>query len=234
VKLLSRDTHPEAQAVQVSIWRRMNPQRKLEVTGAAIRAGFCMNQPEAQAMDPFQIAGEVIEFFEKESIEYLVGGSIASTIHGEPRFTQDVDLVVQLRNEHIPMLQESLGSRFYMSEVALEEAIQRRTCANLIHNATGFKVDLMIFKGRPFDVERFRRKLRIEKENGPFWVSSAEDIILVKLEWYRQGGEVSDRQLRDIHTVLLTQQELDHDYMHRWARKLGVADLLKQILSEHE
>ena len=181
-------------------------------------------------MEPMNIARKVISFFEASDIEYFVGGSVASTIHGEPRFTQGVDIVVRLKAHHIAEMQRSLGEDFYSSDVALNEAVRGRSCANLIHTQTGFKIDLMVSRDRPFEDSRFQRKQPIQDEGGTFWVATAEDTILVKLEWYRDGGEVSERQWRDVQTVLMTQESLDHAYLEKWATALGVTGLLEKAL----
>jgi hypothetical protein len=232
VKALSRDTTLESLRVQIAIWKRLGPARKLDILSCAIRAGFRLHRPETASMEPMRIAHSVISFFETSNIEYFVGGSVASTIHGEPRFTQDVDLVVRLDAHQIVALQKALGQDFYSSEIALREAIERRSCANLIHTSTGFKIDLMISRERPFERSRFQRKQRIQDESHAFWVATPEDTVLVKLEWYRDGGEVSERQWRDVQTVLMTQEALDLDYMKHWATELDVSDLLEKALSE--
>lgn len=184
-------------------------------------------------MDPFSVAAEVTNLFEEHGIEYFIGGSVASTVYGEPRFTQDIDLVVRLLPEHIPLLSQELNGRFYLSETALAEAISRKSCANLIHLGTSFKVDLMVSREREFERMRFSRKRPLQRNDQHFWVATPEDTILVKLEWYRAGGEISERQLRDIHAMLLTQESLDFDYLRTWATNLGVDDLLAKVLSEH-
>ncbi len=234
MKTLSRDTTLESLRVQIAIWKRLDPTGKLNILSGAIRAGFRLRRPETAGMEPMSIAHSVISFFEDSGIEYFVGGSVASTIHGEPRFTQDVDLVVRLKAHHIPDLRRALGENFYSSEVALQEAISRCSCANLIHTQTGFKIDLMISRERPFEQSRFQRKQRIHDEAAAFWVATAEDTVLVKLEWYRDGGEISERQWRDVQTVLMTQADLDQEYLVRWAAQLGIADLLEKALSDSQ
>lgn len=222
----------EALQFQIEIWKGQDPARKIEILRGAIKAGFRLNRPELAAMEPMRIAHRVTKLFEDSGIEYFVGGSVASTIHGEPRFTQDVDLVVRLEAHHIPGLQANLGEDFYSSEVALREAVDRRSCANLIHISTGFKIDLMISRERPFEYSRFERKQRIQDQESAFWVSCPEDTVLVKLEWYRDGGEVSERQWRDVQTVLMAQENLDLKYLSRWAAELEIVDLLERSLSD--
>lgn len=232
MKALSRDTSLDSLRVQIGIWKRLSTEGRLDILRGAIRAGFRLKRPENADMEPMMIAHRVIDVLEKSHVEYFVGGSIASTIYGEPRFTQDVDLVVRLEPHHVSVLRSSLADDFYSSEVALREAIERRACANLIHNQTGFKIDLMISRERPFENSRFQRKRRVKDSGNEFWVASPEDTILVKLEWYRDGGEVSERQWRDVQTVLMTQENLDQDYMALWAKELDVLDLLNRALED--
>jgi hypothetical protein len=118
----------------------------------------------------------------------------------------------------------------------IQQAIQRRGSFNLIHLNTMFKVDIFIPKGRPFDRQQFERRIA-EKvgadRDRQIWVLSAEDVVLAKLEWFRLGGEVSERQWRDILGVMKTQQSaLDIAYLKQWAQTLGVADLMERALEE--
>ncbi|MGE0492073.1 MAG: hypothetical protein AB7S38_22860 [Vulcanimicrobiota bacterium] len=232
MKPLSLDTSPEAQAVQIGIWRKLTAARKLEITRSSIQAGFATKNSELAQMDPFAIASLVTRVLEAHGIEYFLGGSIASTIHGEPRFTQDVDIVVRLKREHVALLCRQLEGDFYARQTGLHEAVERRSCANLIHLETGFKIDLMVSRERAFETSRFARKQTVVQGAHQFQVASAEDIVLVKLEWYRLGGETSDRQWRDILTVLMTRETLDRDYLEGWANELGVADLLARACHE--
>jgi hypothetical protein len=178
----------------------------------------------------------VVDVFERLEIPYLVGGSMASALYGVARSTLDADVVVELYKEQVPALVAALGDSFYADEEMIRDAIQNRSSFNLIHLKTMFKVDVFIRKDRPFDRVQFERKVEqiisIDPEQKAF-ISSAEDIVLVKLEWYRLGGEVSDRQWRDILGVLKVQAgRLDLDYLNEWAVELNVLDLLKRALIE--
>ena len=181
-------------------------------------------------MNPFEVAHEVTSFLEKENVEYFVGGSLASIAYGEPRFTQDVDIILRLSPEKVDTLVEHFQSDFCVSEPALKDAVQRKSSANLIHLKSNFKVGLIISRERPFEHSRFQRKTRTQAAGFPFWFCSAEDIILVKLEWYQKSQGSLDRQLRDVQTVLMVQDELDFDYLKYWADELGVSELLEQSL----
>ena len=179
---------------------------------------------------------QVAESLEQLGVRYLIGGSIASTTHGIMRSTLDVDLLADLRPEHIPPLVEALSGTFYLDVQAIQEALARRSSFNLIHLETMFKVDIFLTHGRAFDqsqMERRRLQILTPDPERAAYLASAEDIILAKLDWYRQGGEVSERQWRDVLGVLTVQAgRLDLAYLRRWAAELAVSDLLERALEE--
>ena len=232
VKLLSSDTTIEAQRFLVGQLRRMPLDKKYAVTLASIQAGMSLHSSEPGTMNPFDVTHQVTQFLESEGIEYFVGGSLASTTYGEPRFTQDVDIIVRLTEEKVGRLADRFQSDYYLSRPALMEAIRRRGSANLIHLETNFKVDLILSRERPFEHSRFKRKVRKHADGKAFWFCTAEDIVLVKLEWYKKSGEVLERQLRDVQTVLMVQDPVDLDYLHRWADELGLSELLAVSLRD--
>jgi hypothetical protein len=178
----------------------------------------------------------VTNLFDKLNIPYVIGGSVASIIHGMLRTTMDVDIVADIQPEQVASFISGLQDAFYADEQMIQQAVQRQSSFNLIHLNTMFKVDIFIPKKRPFDQQQLDR--RIAEQIGPdsdaqIWVLSAEDIVLAKLDWFRLGGEVSERQWRDILGVLKTQREaLDIDYLQQWAHALGVADLMARALEE--
>jgi hypothetical protein len=188
--------------------------------------------------EPLAITLLVIEAFEKLNIPYLIGGSMASALHGTARSTLDSDLVADLRPEQVPSLVEILEHDYYIDQEMILDAIQHQSSFNVIHLETAFKVDVFIAKTRRFDQIQFKRRslevLSTEPERKAY-VATAEDIVLAKLEWYRQGGEVSDRQWRDILGVLKVQaNRLDLEYLQKWAAELKVSDLLGRALKESE
>lgn len=223
--ILASDTSPEAERVQMQIFRSMPPARKAALLSGAVRAGFTLGRKDMT--DPFDITWTVVEALDKLGIEYFVGGSVASTLHGEPRFTQDTDLIVRIEREQIEPLKLAVEEQFYISPPALLEAIQRKSSSYLVHFESGYKVDLMISRERAFELSRFQRKVKLTAAGHEFWVSSAEDIVLAKLEWYRLGREISDHQWRDVLTVMLT-NNLDQLYLNHWAQELKVQDLLEK------
>jgi len=185
---------------------------------------------------PMDVAGLVIDVLKALDVPYMIGGSLASAVHGIARSTLDVDLVAALCPEHAEALVRALGNAFYADLDAIRTAIASRTSFNLIHLETMTKVDVFVLKGRPYDHAQFARRTEQVVAMSPerrAWVASAEDTILSKLEWYRLGGEVSERQWRDVLGIISAQAErLDVAYMRRWARTLGVGDLLERALTE--
>lgn len=178
---------------------------------------------------------QVIEALDGLEVAYFVGGSVASAAYGTPRATLDADLVADLQMAHVPAFVDALQDQFYVDEPMIEDAIRRRGSFNVLSLATMFKVDVFVLKDRPFDhsqMER-RRKLAVDPEAAPVFVASMEDIILSKLEWYRLGNEVSERQWGDVLGVLRTQAgQLDRAYLRRWAGELGIDDLLQRALDQ--
>jgi len=178
----------------------------------------------------------VTQTLERIGIPYAVGGSFASSLHGVMRSTLDVDIVADMRLEHIPLLVSALSQEFYADDEMMRDAIEHHSSFNLIHYETAFKVDIFIRKTRAFDqmqLERRRESVIAADPDQSVYVTSPEDTILAKLEWYRMGGEVSDRQWRDILGVFKTRaSELDLNYLRHWAGELKVTDLLERALKE--
>jgi hypothetical protein len=186
--------------------------------------------------EPVEVTLKVTGAFESLGVPYLIGGSLASTLHGMVRTTQDSDIIAEMRPEHLQPFVLALRDEFYIDEEMVAESIQSNSSFNIIHRETMFKVDVFIPRPRPFLQAQLDRAQRLtfsfETEMSAKF-ATPEDTILSKLEWYRMGGEVSDRQWRDILGVLKTRAgELDLEYLRKWAVELHVSDLLERALKE--
>jgi hypothetical protein len=179
-------------------------------------------------LDPYDIAHLVAQAFETIGVDYFLGGSMASSLQGPPRYTQDIDFVANLRVDHVPKLISALGPDFDVDDVALLEAIRHRRSWNIFHSPTATRIDLFPVGPSEFDVEELFRRQRVETPSGKtVQVKSPEDTILRKLAWYRQGGEANTQQFRDVVGVLQFQSSrLDSRYLDVWAQKLGLTELL--------
>lgn len=186
--------------------------------------------------EPIAVTLQVVDVLEKLGVPYVIGGSLASAVHGVMRATMDADLVAELRPEHAAPLAQALEDTFYVDATAIRIAIVHHQSFNVIHLDTMFKVDVFVAGGRKFDALQLARRKTQVVASAPerlAYVTTAEDIILAKLDWYRQGGEVSERQWRDVLGVLKVQAErLDLPHLRRWAAELAVGDLLERALEE--
>ena len=179
----------------------------------------------------------VTRLLEELGVPHYVGGSFASSAHGVARASLDVDVVADLAPQQVQAFVSGLQGAYYVDEARVRAAVEFRRSFNLIHLATMFKIDVFMTRGRAFDREslgRARREAFSADPKAPrVLVASAEDTVLAKLEWFRKGGEVSERQWADVVGVLkLGGPNLDVGYLRRWAGALRVTDLLERALDE--
>ena len=187
------------------------------------------------ADDALRAALAVIETLRALDLDYLIGGSLASSVHGIARSTRDVDVAVDLPVDRVPALVAALAERFYVDEEMATDAVARGGSFNVIHLETMFKVDLFVLGPDPMSRAELarRQRYRLVADVPEVFVASAEDTVLQKLLWYRKGNEISDRQWLDVVEVLRTQgSRLDREYLGRWAHHLGVDDLLQEAVAE--
>jgi len=179
-------------------------------------------------LDVIGVAVRVAEAIESVGGRYFVGGSLASSVDGEPRATNDVDFVVDLPLGRIDAFANALGADFEVDQGMLREALLRGSCANAFYLPMVLKIDFFGHAHGAYDEVEFNRRRVVEVRPGTsLYVKSPEDSILRKLLWFRAGGEVSDRQWRDVLGILASQRgHLDEAYLDIWANQLGTANLL--------
>ncbi|MEE8452279.1 MAG: hypothetical protein V3R99_10205 [Thermoguttaceae bacterium] len=181
-------------------------------------------------MNENDLARKVVSTFESLEIPYFITGSMASIAMGEPRYTNDIDIVADIPPGKIGQLLAAFPSpEFYLSESAVREAVSQRFQFNIIHPRSGLKVDVMLLVEDAFDRTRMSRKVRLNVDAETVgWFSSAEDLILKKLVFFQLGG--SEKHLRDVSGVLLVQGDrIDRTYLDQWAKKLGVTEELALV-----
>ena len=177
----------------------------------------------------------VARAFERMGVRYYVCGSLASSLHGEPRATNDADLVAVLRVADCDRLQRELGQRFLVDPDEFKAAVESERWFNLIDEVELAKVDVFCVRDAGYQAAALSRVMTLDLERGdPFShasVASPEDTVVAKLRWYRLGGEVSDRQWRDLQGVLAAQAgRLDLEYIRKWCGHFHLLDLLERLL----
>jgi hypothetical protein len=187
--------------------------------------------------DPIRVIRKVSDAFEQLGIPYLIGSSIASTLYGISRATQDVDFVADMRMEHVDRLVACLKDEFYIDDEMIREAIRRRTSFNVIHLSTLDKADVFIPADTTLARLQFERRQReplgADSPDRMVYFASPEDTVLEKLRWYAMGAGISDRQWGDLVGVLkLRGGSLDLDYLRHWTGELGLGHLLERALAE--
>jgi hypothetical protein len=190
---------------------------------------------EVELPDAIRVTFEVARALEELQVPYLVGGSIASSVHGIPRSTRDADLVADLQPQNVQPLVDALTANFYIDAERIQHAIRRRSSFNLIHHATGLKIDIFLLKGDPLSHQEMNRRRRISPldDDATIPVASPEDIILQKLHWYRLGNGVSDQQWNDVLGVMKVQRRsIDFSYLREGADRREIGDLLERALQD--
>lgn len=168
-----------------------------------------------------------VQSLDAAGIPFMVAGSFASTAHGMPRTTQDLDLVVDPPSvvELDAFVRALPTGQYYVDADTARDALRRRSMFNVIDLSSGWKVDLIIRKNRAFSRDEFARRIKLTLFDVEVFVASPEDTIVAKLEWSKESGG-SERQRRDVAGILATiGSQLDRDYVEQWVRDL---DLLQE------
>ncbi len=175
----------------------------------------------------------VVAAFRDLEIHHYVGGSVASSFHGATRSTMDVDVICELNEDQISRVVKFFDRDFYISEPAVRDAVARKSCFNIIHLPTSFKIDIFVSRDRTFEKEAMRRansQILGEKGGVSVPIATAEDSIISKLELYRLTNESSERQWDDVTRLLaLLGDQADHAYLDEAAKSIGVSDLLERL-----
>ena len=192
-----------------------------------------MSEPEE-----YLVLKQLADVLDGLKIDYAIGGSIASSLYGKVRFTQDADITVVPLGDKAERLYNVLKEHFYISKDAMYQAISNNSSFNIIHLKFAFKIDIFIQKDDDFHRQIFlrRRKVKLDESiEHLFDIVSAEDIILLKLQVYQSAGCMSERQWSDVLGVLAVQsQALDMKYLRSCSEKLGLSDILQKAISESQ
>lgn len=185
------------------------------------------------SMGPYELLETIVTVFDHLRIPYLVTGSVAAMAYGEPRLTNDIDIVAAVQEKHIPGLIAAFpAAEFYILDDMIREAIQHKSQFNIIHPASGLKVDIMIRQDTPFDASRFSRIRKIHpSDTYEANFAAPEDVIIKKMEYYQAGG--SDKHLRDITGILeISGDEVDRGYIAQWAQRLELTAVWNAVLKK--
>jgi hypothetical protein len=216
-----------------------SPKRKLDrpcsIASGAPRSRLPFDALERNIMgsEVSGLIGRVTQLLEAAGIPFMVAGSFASTAHGLPRTTQDLDLIIDPPSaaEFEALLASTPADQYYVDADTARDALRRRSMFNLIDLASGWKIDLILRKDRPFSRDEFARRMKMTILGVSVFVASPEDTIVAKLEWSKQSGG-SERQRRDVAGVLANAGEaLDRVYIERWVRDLDLDDEWKAAQS---
>lgn len=171
---------------------------------------------------------------DRAGIDYMLTGAFASSYYGASRSTQDIDFVIESSPEQLRAFVESLSEGTYYVEMdAAMQALRSRSLFNVIDLLSGWKTDLIIRKARPFSEEEFRRRRRVEVNGVRLFITSAEDIILAKMEWAKMSG--SNRQLEDVASIVRVQWNvLDLPYLEKWTASLQLQPQWKEARRQAE
>src|SRR4030067_2113100 len=173
----------------------------------------------------------ISRILESLNISYMITGSQASAYYGEPRFTRDIDIVAEINPGQVEgFITYFPPDEFYCDKEMIEAEIKKRGQFNIIHAASGLKIDIILTKTTPFSQTEFARRNRSAVfPDQDAYFASAEDVIIKKMEYYREGG--SEKHLRDITGILkISGEEVDRNYISEWSQRLGLTEIWEAVL----
>lgn len=181
--------------------------------------------------DPRHLLVNIAKILKRLKMPYIVVGGMAVLVWGRPRFTADIDIVIEIEQSQTDKLRKALlvlSRAGYLDKEALNKAVADKNEFNFIDGTTGLKVDFWVLTNTPFDLSRLKRR-RVKKILGEnIFFSSPEDLILAKLIWHKES--LSSRHMEDAESILkISGGEIDFDYLKKWARKLSVLEILKKV-----
>jgi hypothetical protein len=229
----SSDTSIDADVLFFQQIQQLTLQQKAQRVQRIDRSIRALSPIKTMVEDPISLAINISKLLDRCEIPYHVGGSLASSIWGEPRYSEDLDLVILLLPDRVPELIATLMPQFYISEVAIADAVSGRCSSfNAISLASTEKINLFVSQSDDFSISKLDRRISYELPTGDrLWVYSPEDIILQKLVW--GGGDRSEKQWRDVLGVIKVQRsKLDFNYLRQWADKLDIIAYLDRSLTE--
>jgi len=185
--------------------------------------------------DPRHLLIGVSDILQRLKIPYIITGGFAVLVWGRPRFTADIDIVVELKSENISSLTKALlllGKASYIDRDMIKDGLNHSGEFNFIHGDTGIKVDFWILEKTPFELSRMKRRVAKSVLGKKVYFTSPEDLILSKLQWHQQSK--FSRHLEDAESVLrISGKKLDRNYLKRWAKRLGVSNILDKLITKH-
>ncbi len=192
--------------------------------------------PELVVSDPIAALLDIVGHLDELDIAYAIGGSVASSVHGEPRASADADLIARLRPDQLDRLLARIEKTYYASQEAAHEAIRRHSSFNIIHLESMYKIDIFVAGSGRMDTEQLQRRIHISlrgDDNSGAYITAAENLILRKLDWFRQTGGASDKQWRDVLGMVKVQgKTLDLKYLQEAAQDADLSKLLDRALAE--
>jgi hypothetical protein len=211
--------------------RRVQTATAMRTLGRDLARQIGEDLGRGRVMSQQDFFSKIVSALDSAGIQFMVVGSLASSLHGDPRATRDADIVIKTNQQSLAAFLTLIGDEFYVSPDAAQQAVRQQSMFNVIDAASGWKVDLIVSPSTPFGDESFSRRIWTDIMGVRVAVQSPEDTILSKLQWGKESG--SEMQYRDALGVALQQWErLDQAYLRQWAAQLDVSDSLETLLAE--